>query len=158
MVAVLVAGLGAAVPAQASDASLRKAVKAQERKADVAADDFAEARTDLESVVGREDARLAVVKFKSVVARLRASVAKERATTARVKRGRTQYLGAISRVLTALKTFDQGRIVVHLLVELYSRNVEEATEVLEDAARGQLTITSLAEEQRPPAAAGDDRH
>jgi len=53
---------------------------------------------------------------------------------------------------------DEGRIVVHLLVELYSRNVEEATEVLEDAARGQLTITSLAEEQRPPAAAGDDRH
>ena len=53
---------------------------------------------------------------------------------------------------------DEDRIVVHLLVELYSRNSEEATEVLEDAARGQLTITSLAEEQRPPAAAGDDRH
>ncbi len=110
MVAVMVAGLGAAVPAQASDASLRKAVKAQEKKADVAADDFAEASTDLESVVGREDARLALVKFKSVVARLRASVARERATTARVKRGRTQYLAAISRVLTGLKTFDQGLI------------------------------------------------
>ena len=53
---------------------------------------------------------------------------------------------------------DEGRIVVHLLVELYARNVEEATEVLEDAARGHLTITSLAEESRPPAATGDDRH
>jgi hypothetical protein len=48
---------------------------------------------------------------------------------------------------------DGNRIVVHLLVELYARNVEEATEVLEDAARGRLTITSLAEESRPPAAA-----
>jgi hypothetical protein len=45
----------------------------------------------------------------------------------------------------------------HLLVELYGRSVEEATEVLEEAARGHLTITSLAEESRPPAAA-EDRH
>src|ERR1044071_5297596 len=30
---------------------------------------------------------------------------------------------------------DGNRIVVHLLVELYARNVEEATEVLEEAAR-----------------------
>ncbi len=50
------------------------------------------------------------------------------------------------------------RIVVHLLVELYARSAEEATNVLEDASRGTLTITSLAEESRPPAAAGDDRH
>ena len=33
----------------------------------------------------------------------------------------------------------------------------EAPEVLEEAARGHLTITSLAEESRPPAAA-EDRH
>ena len=31
---------------------------------------------------------------------------------------------------------DEDRIVVHLLVELYSRSAEEATEVLEEAARG----------------------
>jgi hypothetical protein len=47
---------------------------------------------------------------------------------------------------------------VHLLVELYARSPEEATQVLEEAARGQLAITSLAEESRPPAATGDDRH
>ena len=41
---------------------------------------------------------------------------------------------------------------MHLLVELYARSLEEATEVLEEAARGRLTITSLAEESRPPAA------
>ena len=35
---------------------------------------------------------------------------------------------------------------------------EEATEVLEEAARGALSITSLAEESRPPAATGDDPH
>jgi hypothetical protein len=34
----------------------------------------------------------------------------------------------------------------------------EATEVLEGASRGYLTITSLAEESRPPAATEDDRH
>ena len=53
---------------------------------------------------------------------------------------------------------DDNRITVHLLVELYARSAEEATDVLEEAARGALTITSLAEESRPPAATGDDRH
>ena len=51
---------------------------------------------------------------------------------------------------------DDSRIIVHLLVELYARSLEEATEVLEAAARGSLTITSLAEESRPPAAARRD--
>ena len=50
---------------------------------------------------------------------------------------------------------DDARITVHLLVELYARSLDEATEVLEDAARGVLAITSLAEESpgpRPPPA------
>ena len=33
---------------------------------------------------------------------------------------------------------DEEQIVVHLLVELYARTAEEATEVLEEAARGTL--------------------
>src|SRR6476620_314592 len=49
---------------------------------------------------------------------------------------------------------DDDRIVVHLLVELYARSADEASEVLEDASRGQLAITSLAEESRPPASTG----
>jgi hypothetical protein len=53
---------------------------------------------------------------------------------------------------------DDDQIVVHLLVELYARNAEEATGVLENAARGALTITSLAEESRPPAATGEHPH
>src|SRR3954468_19461121 len=53
---------------------------------------------------------------------------------------------------------DDSTITVHLLVELYARSQEEATEVLESAARGRLAITSLAEESRPPAATGDDPH
>ncbi|WP_372791009.1 hypothetical protein [Paraconexibacter sp.] len=55
---------------------------------------------------------------------------------------------------------DNRQIVVHLLVELYARSQDEATEVLEDAARGPLAITSLAEESRPPAATagGADPH
>ncbi len=54
---------------------------------------------------------------------------------------------------------DETRIVVHLLVELYARSAEEASEVLEEAARGALSITSLAEESRPPAASTPgDRH
>src|SRR5919106_347244 len=51
---------------------------------------------------------------------------------------------------------DEDQIVVHLLVELYARSSEEATGVLEEAARGGLTITSLAEESRPPAATGGE--
>ena len=39
-----------------------------------------------------------------------------------------------------------------------ARSLEEATEVLESSARGALTITSLAEESRPPAAAAGESH
>ena len=53
---------------------------------------------------------------------------------------------------------DEEKIVVHLLVELYARSLEEATEVLEDAARGELVVTSLAEESRPPASTGRGTH
>jgi hypothetical protein len=53
---------------------------------------------------------------------------------------------------------EDDRIVIHLLVELYARSDEEAAGVLEDAAQGALTITSLAEESRPPAATGTDPH
>lgn len=50
---------------------------------------------------------------------------------------------------------DEDKIVVHLLVELYARSIDEATDVLETASRGPLAITSLAEESRPPAASPD---
>ncbi len=53
---------------------------------------------------------------------------------------------------------EDGKVVVYMLVELYARSIEEATEVLEGAARGTLAITSLAEESRPPAATDDERH
>ncbi len=53
---------------------------------------------------------------------------------------------------------DDERIIVHMLVELYARSAEEATEVLEGASRGVLEITSLAEESRPPAHANEDAH
>ncbi len=51
---------------------------------------------------------------------------------------------------------DGDSIVIHVLVELYARSAEEATEVLTGASRGELAITSLAEESRPPASSGDD--
>jgi len=53
---------------------------------------------------------------------------------------------------------EEGQIVVHMLVELYARSAEEATEVLQGAARGSLAIMSLAEESRPPASSGDGAH
>jgi hypothetical protein len=53
---------------------------------------------------------------------------------------------------------DENTITVHLLVELYARSQEEATEVLEEAARGRLALTSLAEESRAPAARGEVPH
>ena len=52
----------------------------------------------------------------------------------------------------------ESRIVIHMLVELYARTEEEARQVLEEASRGTLAITSLAEESRPPAAWGDHDH
>lgn len=56
---------------------------------------------------------------------------------------------------------DADNVVIHMLIELYARSADEATEVLEEAARGDLAITSLAEESRPPAAGlggGADAH
>ena len=53
---------------------------------------------------------------------------------------------------------DEDRIISHLLVELYARTEEEAIDVLEDAARGALEITSLAEESRPPAHSHGEAH
>jgi len=52
----------------------------------------------------------------------------------------------------------EDQITVYLLVELYARSPEEASEVLAEAARGALEITSLAEESRPPAHASDNAH
>jgi len=53
---------------------------------------------------------------------------------------------------------EEDRIVIHMLVELYARSADEATEVMVQAARGALTITSLAEESRPPASSADEQH
>jgi hypothetical protein len=53
---------------------------------------------------------------------------------------------------------DEDKITIHLLVELYARSEDEAGAVLEDSARGVLTITSLAEEDRPPAAESEEAH
>ena len=53
---------------------------------------------------------------------------------------------------------EDDRIVIHMLVELYARSSDEATDVMEQAARGALTITSLAEESRPPASSPGEAH
>jgi hypothetical protein len=45
-----------------------------------------------------------------------------------------------------------------MLTELYALSAEGATNVLEDAARGELAIISLAEGSSPPAAAGEASH
>ncbi len=53
---------------------------------------------------------------------------------------------------------DDEKIVVHMLVELYARSADEASQVLEEAATDALEITSLAEESRPPAATSQGAH
>lgn len=55
-------------------------------------------------------------------------------------------------------THQGDEIVAHLLVELYARSQDEAGVVLDDAARGPLVITSLAEESRPPAVSSGGGH
>ena len=51
---------------------------------------------------------------------------------------------------------EDERIVVHMLIELYAQSAEEAIQVLENAAKGELIIASLAEESRPPASTGGE--
>ncbi len=51
---------------------------------------------------------------------------------------------------------EDERIAIHMLAELYARSADEATGVLGEAARGELAITSLAEESRPPASTGGE--
>lgn len=53
---------------------------------------------------------------------------------------------------------EDDEILIYMLVELYARSSQEAAEVLEEAARGRLDITSLAEESRPPAHSGESAH
>src|SRR4051812_21411229 len=65
------------------------------------------------------------------------------------------------RVFTHLRFHqhdDHRRLTVPPPVELSARSGDEAPEVLEGAARGNLTIPSLAEESRPPAATSDQSH
>ena len=105
---IAASGLVAGAPALASDASLRKAVLAQEKKVDVVVDDFTEAGEDTVSAVGRERANNALSDLLTTVKVQRAAVVKQKATTTRIKRARTQYLAAIDSFTTGLKTFDQG--------------------------------------------------
>lgn len=53
---------------------------------------------------------------------------------------------------------EDGQIIIHMLVELYARNADEAAQVLDEASRGDLTIASLAEESRPPASTPHGPH
>ncbi len=104
----LVAGLAGGPPAQATDASLRKAVVQQEKKVDVVADDFAKAGDDTFSAVGREQAETALTELKTAVRHQKKVVAKQQATTTKVKRARVRYLTAVDSVSAGLKTFGQG--------------------------------------------------
>ena len=54
------------------------------------------------------------------------------------------------------KHHESGQIAIHMLIELYARSSDEASDVLAAAARGNLELTSLAEESRPPAAGADE--
>ncbi|MEX1140880.1 MAG: hypothetical protein WEB79_01030 [Thermoleophilaceae bacterium] len=53
---------------------------------------------------------------------------------------------------------EDGKVVVHMLVELYARSGEEATAVLVGAARGGRAIRWRAVVARPPAANDDEGH
>lgn len=128
---VALATLTAGAPAQASDASLRKVIRTQERKVDVAAEAFAKTTEEVESAIGRERATTAVGKLKTAVSRLRTAAAKEKATTAKVKRGRTQYLAAITSFSTGLKTFEQG-------IEAFDPDAPAKAEVLFKRSAAQL--------------------
>ncbi|MCW3009667.1 MAG: hypothetical protein JWO90_71, partial [Solirubrobacterales bacterium] len=106
--AVAVTALAAGAPAQASDAGLRKAVAAQERKVTVAANAFTEATVDTFSAVGRERATTARATLTPAVRRQRTAVTAAKATSARLVRLRTRYLDAVKGYQAGLRTFGQG--------------------------------------------------
>ena len=53
---------------------------------------------------------------------------------------------------------DEDKITIHLLVELYARTAEEAERGPRGGLARRASITSLAEESRPPAAESSESH
>ena len=105
---VVAATLVGAGPAQASDATVRRAVAAQEKLVVAAEKAFAAGTDDTFSAVGREDARLVTVRLTSVLARAKGTVTKQTATSSALKRARVRYLTAVQGGLTGVKTFARG--------------------------------------------------
>ncbi len=108
LLAVALATAFTATPALASDASLRKAIKAQERSLTAASEAFNEVASDVDSAVGREKAATATTRLKAAVAKLRTAITKQKADSAKVKSGRTAYLAGLTRFRTGLSTFEAG--------------------------------------------------
>ena len=68
----------------------------------------------------------------------RAARARRPATRSPTPPSATTACASSSRTCASTSTRTTRRIIVHLLVELYARSLEEATEVLESSARGAL--------------------
>jgi len=132
--------LAGGTPAQASDASLRKAVVEQERKLDAVQGAFDKATRDTVSAVGREQAQTALSKLRTAVRRQKAAVTKQRATSAKLKRARTQYLAAVTSFLAGLGTFGQG-------LEVFDPDAPAKAKALIAKAKTQLESAALRRER-----------
>lgn len=108
VVGVMVAGLVTGAPAQASDASLRKAIIKQEKRIEPEAMRFTKAVKDPYSAVGIEEFTAALADLRAGVRSYKKAVVKEKATSAKVKRGRTQFVAALSDASKALTTYREG--------------------------------------------------
>ncbi len=108
VVGVTVAALASGTPAQASDASLRKTIVKQEARIEPEDARFAKAVKDPYSAVGIEEFTAALADFRAGVSSFKKAVVKEKATSAKVKRGRTQLVAALGDASKALTTYREG--------------------------------------------------
>lgn len=107
--AALTAALAtSAAPAQASDATLRKAVATQERKLAPLSQQFTASLEDPLSAVGIERFSLALRELRTGASDVRKAVTLQQASTLPVKRGRLAFIAALGDTSRALTTYREA--------------------------------------------------
>ncbi|MDQ3632172.1 MAG: hypothetical protein M3417_13060 [Actinomycetota bacterium] len=105
VVGVTVAAMAGGAPAQASDASLRKAITQQERRLAPLTEEFSEAVRMPTSAVGIARFNKVLERLQSNTRKYRTAVVKQQATTQKVKRGRTQFLAGLDSFAKAIRSY-----------------------------------------------------
>jgi hypothetical protein len=105
--AAAVAALAVAAPAaHATDASLRQTIRKQDAKTKPDAKAFAQAAAHFAQSGDSNSLRSATAKLFTDVKQTRSAVASQKASTAKVAKGRVLYLASLTRMGRGLQSFD----------------------------------------------------